>query len=366
MLGEIMSKQIKSLFIARRFPPSIGGMQQFAFDLSQALPSQNIKLIKVTWGGASRLTLLFILPWLFLRGLWALLTDRSIQVIHMQDAVLSPIGWLLAKLSGKPWIVVAHGLDLTFKLPFYQKVNVFFARRADALIAISQATADEAISRGIASEKVTVIPLGVDNKPSTKVDRQKIFSSIRINKDSSILLTVGRLAKRKGVAWFVANVLPTLDENVHYVIIGDGPERSAIEAEIKKQNLLTRVHLLGVVDSDMKYEWFETADIFVMPNIQVAGDMEGFGIVAHEAAMSELPVIASNLEGIAQAVQSGQNGILVPEKDITMYRQKINELLKDKKKRQAFGRKAQAYTLKTFGWPAIAQQYHKIYERVIS
>lgn len=357
---------MKVLFIARRFPPSIGGMQRFAYDLSEALPSQDIELIKVTWGGSSRLTLPFVLPVLFLRGLWVLLTDRSIQVIHMQDAVLSPLGWLLSLLSRRPWVVVAHGLDLTFKLAFYQKVNIFFARRASAMIAISEATAHEARIRGIESGKITVIPLGVEDVPQRKVDRVKTRASIGLKPNQPVLLTVGRLAKRKGVAWFIQQVMPSLPDDVHYVVLGDGVERDRVQAAVKTNNLEDRVHLLGAVSDEVKQDWLGSADIFVMPNIKVAGDMEGFGIVAHEAAMAGLPVVASNLEGIAQALQDGQNGILLSPEDAKAYQITITKLLSNTKDRQAFGAQARQYTISHFGWTVIAKKYRDVYEKVIS
>lgn len=357
---------MKVLFIARRFPPSIGGMQRFAYDLSEALPEQGVRLTKVTWGGSSKLALPFILPALFLRGLWALLTDRSIQVIHMQDAVLSPLGWLLSVLSGKPWVVVAHGLDLTFKLAFYQKVNIFFTRRCDAMIAISEATAQEARERGIASDKITTIPLGVNEQSLPEVDRHKVLASIGLDDKAKVLLTVGRLAKRKGVAWFINNVLPDLDKRVQYVVIGGGQEEANINAAIAQQKLSEQVHLLGEVDDAAKQKWLAAADIFVMPNITVHGDMEGFGIVAHEAALAELPVVASKIEGIAQALQNNKNGILLPEQDAAAYQKTIKELLRDDKKRQTFGRQARVYTLRNFGWPTIAKKYLAIYKKLIS
>jgi phosphatidylinositol alpha-1,6-mannosyltransferase len=356
---------MKVLFVARRFPPSIGGMQKFAYDLTQALPKENVELVKVTWGG-SNIWLPLVLPWLFVRGLWALLSDRSIDVIHMQDAVLSPLGWLLSKLSRRPWIVVAHGLDLTFKLAFYQKVNLFFARRCGAMVAISQATADEATRRGVPDKKVTVIPLGVSQDKLPNTNRPNLLASAGIPRDAKILITVGRLAKRKGVAWFVANVLPHISGDVHYVVIGEGVERENIERAVEKHDQAPRVHLLGEVDDSTKQSWLSAADIFVMPNITVPGDMEGFGIVAHEAAMAELPVVASNIEGIAQALQDGENSILLQEKDAKAYQKTIEELLSDDKKRQTFGRQARKYTLTTFGWSKIAQQYENTYKKLIS
>lgn len=357
---------MKVLFIARRFPPSIGGMENFAYSLSEALPDKSTEIIKITWGGSSRLTLIFAIPWLFIKGLWTLWTDRSIDLIHMQDAVQSPPGWLLSKLSGKPWIVVAHGLDLTFNLKFYQKVNVFFARRAAAMIAISEATADEARARGIATSKLTAIPLGVDDTPVPTANREKVLQTIGLQNDNRVLLTVGRLAKRKGASWFIENILPALPEDVHYVLVGDGAERPAIEKVTKDKFMQSRVHLLGAISNEEKRDWLAAADIFVMPNIKVPGDMEGFGIVAHEAAMAELPVVASNLEGIAQALQDGKNAILLKPGDKEAYKKNLEDLLAHPKKGQELGKRARSYTKKTFGWPVIAAQYRKIYKKVIS
>src|SRR5690606_3656164 len=152
--------------------------------------------------------------------------------------------------------------------------------------------------------------------------------------------TVGRLAKRKGASWFIENILPTLPKDVHYVLVGDGAERPTIEKATKDKSMQSRVHLLGAVSNKEKRDWLAVADIFVMPNIKVPGDMEGFGIVAHEAAMAELPVVASNLEGIAQALQDGQNAILLKPGDKEAYKKNLEYLLAHPKKGQELGKRA--------------------------
>jgi phosphatidylinositol alpha-1,6-mannosyltransferase len=357
---------MRVLFIARRFPPSVGGMERFAYSLSESLPDKDTELVKITWSGSSRLTLFFAIPWLFLKGLWTLWTDRSIELIHMQDAVLSPPGWLLSKLSRRPWMVVAHGLDLTFKLQFYQNVTIFFAKRAGAMVAISEATAHEARIRGIQPNKLSIIPLGVDDEPKRPEDRGEILKAAGLTSTDQVLLTVGRLTKRKGVAWFITHVLPELPPKVHYVVIGDGAQRPAIEAAIHKVGLDDRVHMLGAVSDTVKQQWLATADIFVMPNIMVPGDMEGFGIVAHEAAMAELPVVASDLEGITQAIQDSKNGLLLKPGDAQAYKTTLARLLGNSAKRQSLGKQARRYTKETFGWSTIAKQYRAIYNKLIS
>jgi glycosyltransferase involved in cell wall biosynthesis len=82
--------------------------------------------------------------------------------------------------------------------------------------------------------------------------------------------------------------------------------------------------------------------------------------------MAELPVVASNLEGIAEALQNHKNGILLPERDAQAYHKTIKEMLSNEKSRITFGKQARRYTISNFGWPKIADRYLAIYKKVIS
>jgi len=148
---------------------------------------------------------------------------------------------------------------------------------------------------------------------ATRADLKKLLG-IDL-KDKKVLLTVGRLVRRKGVGWFIKNVLPKLGNEYVYVVTGEGVERQAIEREIKASSLQNRVFLLGRVAEETKTVLLNTADLFIMPNIPVKGDIEGFGIVAIEAAAAGLPVVASNVDGIASAVRQGRSGVLVDPVD---------------------------------------------------
>jgi phosphatidyl-myo-inositol dimannoside synthase len=359
---------MKVLFIARRFPPSVGGMERFAFDLSNAL-AEKVELQKITWGGSS-VWLPLVLPWFGMKAFFKLLATRDIAVIHMQDAVQAPIGWLLHLIFRKPYVVVAHGLDITYRNAFYQHVILPFVRRADMVISISTATKEEADARGVDSAKSRVITLGThDDYGHPTPDKHALSGRIGHSlSDRKLLLTTGRLVKRKGVEWFILNVLPALvkrDKAVLYLVAGDGTERQAIEAAIKKTNLQKNVILLGRVSEETRSLLYQSCDVFVMPNIAVRGDMEGFGIVAHEAATAELAVVASNLEGIADALSDGKNGILLQPGDARAYAETINRLLADAKKRRALGQKARTYTLANYGWGKIADKYVEVYNSLI-
>jgi len=362
-----MSKKIKVLFMARKFPPSVGGMERFAFDISNEL-DQLVNLRKITWGGSNK-WLPLVLPWFFFRAFWQLLTNREIAVIHTHDGVQAPVGWLLHVLFRRPYVIVAHGLDITYKNAFYQAVVLPFVRRVDVLITISKATRDEALKRGVKSEKIQVIPLGThDDYGQVRPDRKALEAAINLSlENKTLLLTTGRLVKRKGVAWFIGHVLPELvsrNQNIIYLVAGEGAERPAIEAAITKHQLSDHVALLGRVSDETRSLLYQSSDIFVMPNIVVPADMEGFGIVVNEAATAELPVVASNIEGIVDALADGKNGIMVPTRDAERFIEEITKLIDDPKYRRQFGKLAREYTLETYDWKQIARAYLEIYEKL--
>lgn len=361
---------MKILFIARRFPPSVGGMERFAFDLSGALKAK-APLLMITWGG-SNTWLPVVLPLFFLRALWKLLTDRSIDIIHMQDAVQAPIGWLLSKLTGRPYVVIVHGLDITYGKYGYQKLIPPFVRQANAVIAISAAAEQEALARGVKKDKVQTIPLGIhdDFGDSERPSARAVSDALGTDASNRLLLlTTGRLVKRKGVRWFIANVLTEVVKEhpeVLYVVVGEGGEREAIEAAIADNELNDHVILMGRVSDEARSLLYRAADIFVMPNIVVPNDIEGFGIVVQEAACAGLPVVASDLQGIKDALTDGKNGILVQTEDSDAFKAEISKLIKDPVARRKFGASARSYTLSEYGWDRIANQYNKVYEKLLN
>lgn len=358
---------MKVLFIARKFPPSVGGMERFAFDLSNALEDE-VTLTRISWGGSNK-WLPLVLPVFFFRACWVLLTQK-IDVIHMQDAVQAPVGWLLHVIFRKPYVIVAHGLDITFEKGFYQKIILPFVRRADQVISISSATKDEADKRGIDKKKSVVVTLGTHDDYGTILPDRKLLGE-HFGMDLSkrrLLLTTGRLVKRKGVAWFVENVMPELvkhDKTVLYLVAGKGGQQEVIENAIAKSGMKDHVKLVGRVSDEDRTLLYTSCDVFVMPNIIVPGDMEGFGIVVHEAATAGLPVVASALEGILDALKDGKNGILVETQDSEAFVREIEKLFANDKRRKEFGLMARKYTLETYSWKNIASQYVRVYKKLV-
>jgi glycosyltransferase involved in cell wall biosynthesis len=217
------------------------------------------------------------------------------------------------------------------------------------------------------------VPIGIDctgvtslSKNEARIELQREFKIDML--EEVILLTVGRLVKRKGVDWFVRNVMPKLPKEYIYLIVGGGgevkgvrellfsnqSERERILQSIKEYNMQDRVFVLGMVNDEHKNAVISACDIFVMPNIPIEGDMEGFGIVALEAGLHGVPVVASNLEGVSDAVIGGETGLLVPHSDPEAFREAIHTV------RDYDSESIIDSVQRMYSWDPVIKQYEQI------
>lgn len=342
-------------------------MQRFAYDFYMALSKQaNVTLIQ--WGGSNKY-LPIVLPYFLLRSCLELLRHR-VDVIYIQDGVLAPLGALLSWLFRTPYVLQIHGLDITFNNRLFQVINVAAARRAVAVLCVSQATADEAIKRGVDQGRIHILPLGVtDTMHADRTTmRRALHEQLALPTEAAILLTVGRLVKRKGVAWFVSAVMPQLVRrypNLVYLIAGAGEQKDAIEQSIHAKRLEDHVRILGHVSDEQRAMLYNGADVFVQPNIVVPGDMEGFGLVLVEAALCGLPVVATGIEGIKDAIQNGQNGQLITkQKDAQAFILALRRFLDDQTYARQFGSSARTFTRAHYRWETLTKRYLAVFRDV--
>jgi glycosyltransferase involved in cell wall biosynthesis len=358
------TRRLHILFISRAFPPVVGGIEKQNAEIYRHLSEiADVTLVANRYG---KCFLPFFLPYTIA---YTLLKARRYDLVLFGDGVLAIVAWALRRVSSKPLLFcILVGLDITFPMPIYQKWWVrHFLPEVDILLPISRQTQIEAIKRGLNEDRCVVIPCGVNPDEFTiEYDLNQLQRILGSDvKNRHIILTVGRLITRKGVHWFVENVLPELNEDIVYVIAGDGPMRKIIEKIITQYGLESRVFLLGQVsDADIK-TLYAAADIFIQPNIPVEGDMEGFGLVVLEACASGLPVIASRLEGLADAISEGDNGKLLTPGKADEYVIHINKLISDTDARYAAGQRAMVYVRQHFQWKTIAEIYLKTFNKYL-
>jgi phosphatidylinositol alpha-1,6-mannosyltransferase len=354
---------MRILFISRAFPPIVGGIENQNYELSQWLPKH--AEVQTLANHKGKHFLPFFLPYALMRALFLM---PRYDVLLLGDGVLGIVGWAIKRCFPKKTVVsVVHGLDLTFTSGFYQRFWVRgFIPALDGLIAVGNETIRQGVLRGIPETKFAFIPNGVDTeKHFGPHDRKELEDVLGLDlTDKRVLLTSGRLAKRKGVAWFVRNVMPQLPENILYIVAGDGADRENIELARSEASMIDRVRMLGYVSDDVRDTLLNTCDLFIQPNIAVEGDMEGFGISVIEAASCELPVVASALEGLKDAIKDGENGRLVETENVEQYVSVITGLLADDAKLADFRKQVRRYVMDHYSWEYVSRLYIETLEKM--
>jgi len=333
-------------------------------DVRSGEVSYDAVLLVASWRWVHVLTPGFLVrTWFTLRRK---IQRREVDVILFSSMVTAILTIFLRRYladSGIKVATIVHGLDVTNPVDFYQKYivpRVFEA--VDLVMPVSGATGEACTDRGLRPDKLAVVHNGVQldrfSAPAHRAGARDGLSIRAQLPDGALLLcSIGRQVKRKGFAWFIENVLPVLPEHVHYWIGGDGPEREAIQAAILRSGVQQRVRLLGRLGDDELEALYQAADLFLMPNIPVPGDMEGFGIVMLEAGLSGLPTVAARLEGIKEVIVDKKNGFFVGAGDAQGYVERISSLDAARDELGELSVRTRNHVKDCHGWDAVAAQY---------
>lgn len=365
-LAARASRPRRPVFVTRRFPPSVGGMETLAASVWRAIESARPDAILIAHRGSNR-GLIWWLPCAWARVAMLVLSRRA-EIVLVGDAPTFAILEPLMRWGRVPRGTMILGLDVTHTAPGYSRLVLAALRRAPKVIAISTATQDAALAVGVPADRISVLRLGVETPAVTLEDRRRarvlVHERLGLSESDAVLLTLGRLVRRKGSRWFVDHVMQRLPATTHYVIAGDGPERDEIRDAIDSHGLSRRVHLLGPVSEEVREELMLGCDLFVQPNISVPGDMEGFGLVTIEAGARGTPVVASDLEGLRDAIVPGVTGFLVPAQDVDAWVRKVEDLVEDLTALERIGWEFREASTERYGETAMAERLRDlVFER---
>lgn len=343
---------------------NIGGMQRVSMQLVRELERKegvNIKteLMHASWNAIGFKTAGFLLEELF--RLPRIAEDFDADVILFSSMVTASLSRFIRSRVDIPMVTINHGQDVTLPVGLYQWFVPRIFASLDGVISVSRATRQACIERGMAPEKGVSLPNGFDlsrlNRfPGKETARAKLQEQFGMPLGShQMILTVGRQVKRKGHEWFIRRVLPHVMEKTLFVAVGDGEEYQAIKRAAEESPAGDRIYLLGRQPDEILNHCYAAADLFVMPNIPVEGDMEGFGIVMLEANMGRTPAVASDLEGIKDVITDGENGFLVPVYEPDSFAEKINAVLENGL--DEFSERTRDFVKKRFSWEHVADEY---------
>ncbi len=362
---------MRILYVSHTHPPdgdildNVGGMQRVSQQLIRELRrKESVEVVTETINVSGEGKIALRTTRFLLRQLMRLphkVRESQADVVLFSSMVSASLSYFIRNRVNVPMVTINHGRDVTLPVKIYQWFVPKVFSSLDGVISVSRATRDECIKRGMDPDKGVALPNGFDferlsNFPDKQQARNRLEQNFRIPlQHNFMLLTVGRQVKRKGHEWFIREVMPKIDKEVVYVTVGDGPEFESIQQAVDESAYSDRIFLLGRQPDEVLKQAYAAADLFVMPNIPVEGDMEGFGIVLLEANMARTPAVAADLEGIKDVISQGKNGYRVPSMNANQFAEKVHEILSNKL--EHFSAQTRNYVLEQFSWKHVAQQY---------
>ncbi len=279
---------------------------------------------------------------LFFRALTLALRHRFVATFAGRALPEGIVAWAVGRLTGSQVLIYAHGEELTgWGRGRKFQAMCFALRHADWVLSNSDFTRDTLVSLiGVSPERIAMTYPTVDverMRPGLPVE--DLRRGIGMEPRQRLILSVGRLQRRKGFDQ-VIRALPALVAHgldAHYALVGIGEDWDYLQALAKEVGVSDRLHLLGHVDAEDLPRWYNACDLFAMPNRDINGDTEGFGLVFLEAGACGKPVIAGLAGGTGSAVVDGVTGLRVDGERVGEIETALVRLLSSPEEAQAMG-----------------------------
>ena len=292
------------------------------------------------------------------------------KLIHAHFGVDSVYAINLAKKLDIPLITTFHGFDATTTnnaLLFSAKpawINYLLYRKrlskkGDLFICVSDFIREKVIALGFPEEKTVTHYIGIDINIARDVIEKSRYKTI---------LHVARLTEQKGTKYLIDafSLIHKKDKNIRLVIIGAGPLEENLKEQVNNLKLIKQITFLGVKPHKEVLSHMQKADVFCLPGVTSgSGNAEGLGMVFLEAAVYEVPVVATFHGGIPEVVLNEKTGYLVPEKDVGELGKKLLLLLENESLRRKMGLAARRMVEEKFDIKTQTKKLEVLYKTVL-
>lgn len=300
-----------------------------------------------------------------------LLAGGRFDLIHFGD--LFPQGVLslwFKRAFGIPYVAYCHGEEITQTdgRRYQPKVRDVIFREAEVVIAANEFARQNLLRIGISSDRIEKILPGVDYVRFQPAAPRLDLMERHNLRGKKVILTVARLVPRKGhklVLQAIRQLLPEFPDLV-YLIVGTGPEEARLRELATAWNLSAAVQFAGFVSDEDLPSYYNCADIYVMPNSEEKGDMEGFGMVFLEANACGKPVVGGRSGGTSESIAEGRTGLLVDPYDPGELVEALRFLLSHTGRREQMGQAGLLRARSDFSWTRGARQLDEINHRIIA
>ena len=363
----------RHLLVTNDFPPKVGGIQSYLWELWRRLPADDIAVHTTPHAGApvfdadqafvvtrSREPVLLPTPTVVRRV--RNLAERQGAELVVWDPAL-PVGHA-GRRVGRPYAVVLHGSEVTVpgRLPVARSMLARVLRGASLVICAGNYPAGEAERAAGCTLPTVVVPPGVDTdrfRPLDEAERASVRRELGLPVDAPLVVSVSRLVPRKGMDTLIraAARLGRTEPDLVVAIAGSGRDRRRLEGLVASTG--APVRLLGRVPEELLPGLYGAGDVFAMLCRSRWGglEQEGFGIVFLEAAAAGVPQVAGESGGAAEAVAHERTGLVMGRPDaVERVVRTLSDLLGDEKRRAEMGREAHRRAEAEFSYDVLARR----------
>jgi glycosyltransferase involved in cell wall biosynthesis len=287
-----------------------------------------------------------------------IIRDGRYDIVHSHSSISARIAARLCNV--KAIVYTRHGLSGNSPNMFSRMAQKFFSTYfADAVVAVSEAAKKDLINGGVVADKITVIHNGVDI-PEVFMSGQKGQSNGSSAPDCLVVGSVGRLSPEKGHVTFIRAASSVAKEfpKSQFLIVGDGPLRPALESLASDIGLLDKIRFAGY-QADVR-PFLDEMDIFVLPSYT-----EAMPLSLLEAMANGLPVVASCVGGVPEAVEDNVTGFLVAPHDEDALAKKILLLLRSEALRRSMGKSSRTKAESAFSIRITADKVAGVYDALL-
>ncbi|MBU0707244.1 glycosyltransferase family 4 protein [Patescibacteria group bacterium] len=377
-----------SLLATLDYLPKHGGVERYYHNIVSRLPPQDIAVLTQPYSGGNDFDLKqdykiirkkLLTHWPIIWPKWAnmipylksYIDQNKVEVIQVGQVL--PVGnavYYLQKLKKIPYIVYTHGMDITIPQAQASKKRIMqkVLQQARYIVANSSFTKDELLTLGLPDDKIKIITPGCDligDTPDTaRVEKLRQKYSLA---EKKVLLTIGRLEKRKGHDMVISalNEIKDKHSNIVYLIVGQGQYENELRSLVEKYQLTNQVIFTGSINDEDRSAYYQLCDIFIMPVRELSDrDVEGFGIVYIEANAMGKPVIGGRSGGVRDAIIDGETGLMVNPNDERDIAKAIEKLINNNELAQRLGTKGRVRAENDFKWLDRAKQVEQLIETI--